>query len=93
MGEKLKATKEPIDRPKFDAIITVFDSTMIKGVQYDHKKLVLDVQFQGDAIYRYANVTPLEFTQLITSKSTGKTFNAVIKNVKKFKKLRRTEMA
>jgi hypothetical protein len=90
---KLEATKERIARPKFDAIITVFDSTMIKGVQYDHAKFVLDVQFQGGKIYRYANVTPLEFTQLITSRSTGKTFNAVIKDVKKFKLLRRTEMA
>lgn len=92
MATKLSATKEAIERPRFDAIIQVFDSTMIKGVQYDHNKLVLDVQFQQGTIYRYANVTPLEFAQLITSKSTGKTFNAVIKNVKKFKKLRRTEM-
>jgi hypothetical protein len=81
-----------IERPKYDAIIEVYDSTMIKGVQYDHKKFVLDVQFQGDKIYRYANVTPLEFAQLITSRSTGKVFNAVIKDVKKYKKLARTEM-
>lgn len=89
---KLEATKEAIERPRFDAVITVFESAMIKGVQYDHKKFVLDVQFIKGDIYRYANVTPLEFAQLITSRSTGKTFNAVIKNVKKFKKLRRTEM-
>lgn len=81
-----------IERPRYDAIIQVFDSAMIIGVQYDHKKFVMDVQFKSKDIYRYANVTPLEFAQLITSKSTGKTFNAVIKNVKKYKKLSRTEM-
>lgn len=90
---KLEATRERIERPRYDAIITVHDSTMIKGVQYDHKKFVLDVQFQrSNAIYRYANVTPAEFAQLITSRSTGKVFNAIIKDAKKFKKLRRTEM-
>lgn len=92
MVDTSNKVKGKMERPKFDAIITVHDSTMIKGVQYDHKKFMLDVQFQGDAIYRYANVTPLEFAQLITSKSTGKTFNAVIKNVKKYKKLARKVM-
>lgn len=83
-----------MSKPKFDRIITVEDSTMISGMVYDVTKLILDIQFKsGGAIYRYRNVSAIEFALLVTSKSTGKTFNANIKNIKKFTKLRRTVLA
>lgn len=82
--------------PQFDAIISVHDSSFISGVVYDHKALVMDVQMARDGepgpIYRYENVTPLEFAMLITSKSTGRTYNAVIKGQKTCTRLDRKEL-
>ncbi len=84
------------EEPRFDAIIQVHDSSVISGVVYDHNTLTMDVQIARDgkpgSIYRYENVTPLEFTMLITSRSTGKTYNAVIKGQKKCTKLDRTKL-
>ena len=80
------------ERPSFKAIITVEDSQFIQGVQYDHVKFIMDLQM-NDKVYRYRNVTPVEFAMLITSKSTGKTFNAVIKGKKTSTKLRRTTLS
>lgn len=80
------------DEPRFDAIITVYDSAMISGVVYDHTKFIMDIQFNSGKIYRYWNVTPLEFAMLITSRSTGKTFNAVIRD-KKYELLSRKDLA
>lgn len=80
------------ERPNFKAIIEVFDSAFIQGVQYDHAKFIMDVQM-NKKVYRYRNVTPVEFAMLITSKSTGKTFNAVIKGKKASTKLRRTQLS
>jgi len=86
-------TTKKMPRVRYDAVIQVEDSTMITGIQYDHKKSVMDVQFAKGDVYRYLNVTPLEFTLLVTSRSTGKTFNSVIKNVKEYKKSRRKMIA
>lgn len=79
------------ERPNFKAIITVEDSAFIQGVQYDHVKFIMDVQM-NQKCYRYKNVTPVEFAMLITSKSTGKTFNAVIKGKKTCTKLKKLEL-
>lgn len=92
------------DRPKFDAIIEVHDSQAITGLTYDPMKLILDVQFvrtgkdkglvgqRGGAIYRYRNVSPLEFALMVASKSTGRQFNALVKGKKPCTKLRRTSL-
>ena len=78
-------------KPQFDAVISVFDSSFIQGVVYDHRTLTMDVQMKS-GIYRYKNITPMEFTMLITSKSTGTTYNAVIKGQKACTKLRKKSL-
>ena len=55
-------------------------SSNIAGIGYDKEESRLCVQFQGGKCYEYADV-PLEtFVDLITAESTGKSFNALIKN-------------
>lgn len=51
-----------------------------------------EVPLPTGAIYRYRNINPTEFAMLVTSRSTGKMFNAVIRG-KKFTKCRRTALA
>jgi hypothetical protein len=80
------------EKPSFKAIITVEDSSFVTGVQYDHVKFIMDVQFATNRIYRYKNVTPTEFAMFITSKSIGTTYNAIIKGRKTCTKLRRAEL-
>jgi KTSC domain len=77
--------------PKFDAIITVHDSAFIQGLVYDFRTLTMDVQMKS-GLYRYEGVVPLEFTMLVTSRSTGTTFNAVIKGQKTCTKLTRKSL-
>ncbi len=76
---------------RFDAVIQVCDSSFIQGVVYDHSALVMDLQMKS-GMYRYKNVTPLEFTMLITSRSTGRTYNALFKGKKECVKLRRKQL-
>lgn len=63
------------------------DSSMIKTVTFiikqqkngtvEHK---LRVVFNGDTIYEYAGVPIETYNRLLTAKSTGKAFNALIKD-------------
>ncbi len=76
--------------PKFEAVIKIEDSSMIAGIQYDPMTKTMDAQFRnGGVVYRYNNITHLEFSMLVTKESTGKAFHAMIHGQKKCVKTRR----
>lgn len=94
-NDKFRALSLPKQRMAIarDVLSQLALGRFISGVVYDHRTLTMDVQLvrQGEPgpIYRYENVTPLEFTLLITSRSTGKTYNAVINGQKTCTRLTR----
>ncbi len=75
--------------PKFEAVIKIEDSSMIAGIQYDPMTKTMDAQFRNGGVYRYKGVTHLEFSLLVTKRSTGKAFHAMIHGQKKCVKTRR----
>ena len=55
-------------------------SSNIAGIGYDKEESRLCIQFQNGKCYEYAGVPAEAFVDLITAKSTGKAFHALIKN-------------
>ena len=68
-----------LDRPKFEAAISVSDSGWVDTIFYDPKTQVLDAHLLSGQRYRYRDVGSLTFARVVTSKSVGKAFNKYIK--------------
>lgn len=61
-------------------------SKTIKGIEYDKESLVLRVQFIGDRIYRYSDVSPEFHSTFLNAKSKGKFFYANIRGKFEYQK-------
>lgn len=79
-------TRKRPDRPLFHRIIEIEDSTWIKAVEYDPETLVLDAHLLNGSRYRYRSVSPSQFAQVVTAKSSGSAFNSTFRNLP-YKKL------
>jgi len=56
------------------------DSSMIKRVVFNFATNSLKVEFNGGALYEYANVDPQLYEDMCKAESQGKFFNEKIKN-------------
>ena len=63
-----------------------YDSTLIKSSDYNFVQQELNVTFVNGAIYKYYDVTEIEYQTFSTAESLGKEFSVSIKS-KKFDKL------
>jgi hypothetical protein len=55
-------------------------SSNIKSVGYNIEKQVLEVEFNGGAVYYYLEVVPIDVVKLVFAESVGSYFAANIKN-------------
>lgn len=55
-------------------------STNIRSVGYDAESLILEVEFNGGAVYQYQGVPQAEFDGLMAAASKGSYFHANIRN-------------
>lgn len=65
----------------------VVDSSLIHAVGYDERRSLLEIQFQDGAIYRYFEVEPEVYTELLESESKGRYFNDYIKDAYLFREV------
>ena len=66
-----------LDRPYFGREIEIEGSTLVRSVQYDPGKWVLDVTLHSGDRYRYREIGPREFADMVATKSAGKAFNKI----------------
>ncbi len=55
------------------------ESESLRSVGYDPDSRLLEVQFQGDGLYRYEDVPPEVVLELLQAESMGTYFNQVFK--------------
>ncbi|MBA1275757.1 KTSC domain-containing protein [Stutzerimonas azotifigens] len=55
------------------------ESESLRSVGYDPARRVLEVEFQGDGVYRYEDVPPEVVLELLEAESMGTYFNQVFK--------------
>lgn len=55
-------------------------SSQIKSVGHDPSTNMMEIEFNGGAIYQYSNVDQEEFDTFLKSESIGKHFGATFKN-------------
>jgi hypothetical protein len=55
-------------------------SSNIRSIGYNIEKQVLEVEFNGGAVYYYLEVVPIEVVKLVFAESVGSHFAANIKN-------------
>lgn len=55
-------------------------STNLVSIGYDEQTETLEIEFKGNRIYRYQNVSKEEYNNLVNAESIGKYFNTNIKN-------------
>ena len=67
-----------LEQPDVEAVSV--NSTMIHNVEYINSLERLRVEFQNGALYEYQDVPRDQFDLLVTAESTGKYFNANIKD-------------
>ncbi|HEY9666813.1 MAG TPA: PIN-like domain-containing protein [Coleofasciculaceae cyanobacterium] len=65
----------------------IVESNYLRSVGYDYSTQVLEIEFRGGDIYRYLDVPPSVYTDLMNASSHGKYFNANIKEVYTYHKL------
>lgn len=63
------------------------ESSNLRSVGFDAKKLVLEVQFHHGGIYRYFDVPSATHEALMKSESKGKFFQASIRNKFRFQRI------
>lgn len=63
-------------------------SRSVKSLGYDEDKRVLELEFQGGAVYQYFAVSPMDYARLMDGRSIGQFINACIKERYSFKKIR-----
>lgn len=61
-------------RPTFRNTVAV-KSSVVRAVQYDPDKSILDVTLNNGNRYRYRHVNSWQYAQLTAGKSAGKVFN------------------
>jgi hypothetical protein len=59
---------------------TVVESNLIHAVGYDVRTAVLEIQFQDGDIYRYYDVEPETYEELLEAPSKGTYFNDYIRD-------------
>jgi len=55
-------------------------SSNIVSIGYDESEQILEIEFKGNKIYRYYDISKEEYLLLMASESKGKYFNSCIKN-------------
>jgi hypothetical protein len=55
------------------------ESSTVASVAHDAEKSVLEVRFHNGGLYRYQNVTPAMFRDVLEARSVGAHINRVIK--------------
>jgi hypothetical protein len=66
-------------RPRMSRVIKIYGSEILSAVAYDPDTHVLDVRLHSGAKYRYREIYAGTFAKLVTSKSPGKVYNALVK--------------
>ncbi|TLX59082.1 KTSC domain-containing protein [Stutzerimonas nosocomialis] len=67
-------------RPEPAALARVrVESESLRSVGYDPDSRILEVEFQGDGLYRYEDVPPEVVLELLEAESMGTYFNQVFK--------------
>ena len=56
------------------------ESSNIQSLGYDEKNKILEVRFKGGGLYSYKDVPHSTYKALLSSKSIGSAFHALIKN-------------
>ncbi len=64
-------------------------STSLRSVGYDPENRLLEVEFTSGRVYRYRNVPPDEYKDLMNAESHGQFFNARIRDVYSYEELGR----
>jgi hypothetical protein len=59
--------------------IVIEDSSLIHAVGYDARRALLEVQFQTGTTYRYFDVEPETYQELLAAESKGQYFNDYIR--------------
>lgn len=77
----------PLDLVRFKQA----DSTMVETYKYNYALNELTVHFNNGDTYVYEKVPVDVFNQMRVAGSTGKSFNAIIKNVYNFRKVAHQE--
>lgn len=60
------------------------ESSMMRAVGYDAKKLILEIQFQSGSIYEYFDVPREVYEGLMNASSLGRYFDDEIKDCYQF---------
>jgi hypothetical protein len=60
---------------------THIDSTSLKSVGYEPATRTLEVEFHGGRVYRYSEVPPRRYRDLLEAESAGRFLNREIKGV------------
>lgn len=63
-------------------------SRSVKSLGYDEDNQVLELEFQGGAVYQYLGVPPIDYARLMDGRSIGQFINACIKERYSFEKIR-----
>ena len=63
------------------------ESSNLRSVGYDEFLLVLEIEFNSNAVYRYYGVPSEVHDELINAESVGKYFNANVKSKYNFLKV------
>jgi hypothetical protein len=75
--------------PKFQTTILIEDSDWINNIQFDPRTGILDANLKNGTRYRYYGVPSTVFAHVVTSKSSGRAFNDLVKGQFQSKKLPR----
>lgn len=63
------------------------DSSRISNVAYDPTKQILEIEYKRGGTYQYKDVPLRIFNELVSAKSVGKYFQAMIKPFYQYRKL------
>jgi hypothetical protein len=85
--EAVKEAKEVMLQDSVARRIEV-NSTYLRSVGYDSSSQILEIEFQHGEVYQYIDVPPTAYAGLMNAPSHGKYFNANIKEVYPYRRLR-----
>lgn len=57
-------------------------SSIIRSYKYEDENLILSVEYKNGDTYRYENVHPHEFTEVVNAESTGSSVRELMKDKK-----------
>ncbi|QWT22037.1 KTSC domain-containing protein [Bacillus sp. NP157] len=64
------------------------DSSVLASVGYDPDCHILEIEFRSGSVYAYDDVTPGLHLRLMTAPSIGSFFDAEIRDIKPFRRVR-----